>query len=307
MTASKEDFLAHQQKTDHKNAEQKKIEDLSKTRFTAVKTVSSVPKVPMADHHQVPMATIDGPAMNTSKRMDVPSAAIQYARPNIAGDGAESIRSNDVNQEARVAQPNAMNNAVQSIHSNTIAAPVPPNPFHRPASFADVQSVDARKYVARVSKIPWVATKKQVVGYFDGIRVANGCNGVHFIVPSYRSKQNDAFVEVATEQDYHKIQQFRKSNFVGMTYNNTQGIPRQSYFIFFCGRFLRLYFANLVCPGDMSEYRRIIEANDYPDCQRVLLIGNLPVNCSTKDVFECFQGSSPFFQESIYRLVSAYF
>lgn len=218
MVAAKEDFLAHQQRSDHKNAEQKKIDELSKVRLTAVKTIWPAASVPTAETHGT------GGAGLASNR----------ARPNVAGDGAESVRPSDTDPAARPVPPYAMGNETHSKPAQAVKSPpnpfqpaaaaVPPNPFQRSVDGFGGPQPDANKYVVRVGKLPWVATKRQVIELFDGIRVC----GVHFIVPNDRTVQNDAFVEVASVQDLQSIQQFRKTPSTNHIFRNVhvQGISQ---------------------------------------------------------------------------------
>lgn len=58
-------------------------------------------------------------------------------------------------------------------------------------------------YLVRANKIPWVATKEEIVEFFDDINILNGVNGIHFIVDKTKNSCNDAFIQLASEKDYH--------------------------------------------------------------------------------------------------------
>lgn len=57
-----------------------------------------------------------------------------------------------------------------------------------------------------VKGIPWTASKQKIVQFFlsNGIRILNGTNGIHFILISSITTNNQAFVQLATEIDCQK-------------------------------------------------------------------------------------------------------
>lgn len=69
---------------------------------------------------------------------------------------------------------------------------------HKPAS----------KYVVYVEKIHWITTKSELVALFAGIRILDGPRGIHFVVLNEVCQGNNAFVELASEQDYEEILAF---------------------------------------------------------------------------------------------------
>lgn len=89
------------------------------------------------------------------------------------------------------------------------------NEYHGMGLFVDpksvneaIQSVERMTRVVRVEQIPHtVKTKQQIVNLFSGIRIENGTKGIHFIIPNGRQYSNDAFIELATTDDFIRIQQ----------------------------------------------------------------------------------------------------
>lgn len=59
-------------------------------------------------------------------------------------------------------------------------------------------------HLVYVKGIPWTASKQKIVQFFssNGMKVLNGTNGIHFIVLNSVSKNNQAFIQLATAIDY---------------------------------------------------------------------------------------------------------
>lgn len=49
-----------------------------------------------------------------------------------------------------------------------------------------------------------------------------------------------------------------------------------------------------VAPANLDDYLEVIEADDYPNNQSVLMMTNLP-RLDNKDIFRFFNGTSPLF------------
>lgn len=69
---------------------------------------------------------------------------------------------------------------------------------HKPAS----------KCVVYVEKIHWITTKNELVTLFEGVRILDGPRSIHFVVLNDVGLANNAFIEVASEQDYQEILTF---------------------------------------------------------------------------------------------------
>lgn len=185
MPASKDDFVAHQHKNEHKLAERNELAKLSKYRTPPAAPDHSMPNlVPTSMPTQTPMPV----------PMPLPAPAPMASMPTI--DFIRSV----VNAE----QPKSF----QPTPNVTVAPSV----------------LTKHKFVVLVERIPWTATKQQVVAFFEGIQIVNGAFGINFIVPDERAKRNDAFVEVATYDDFQRIRRFELKSFANCAIGrNVQG------------------------------------------------------------------------------------
>lgn len=74
---------------------------------------------------------------------------------------------------------------------------------------------DTKSKVVRVDGFPWTTKKQEILHFFAGINIPNGANGIHFVVVNNRldHSSNDAYIEVASEEDLRKIKQYDKRPF----------------------------------------------------------------------------------------------
>lgn len=69
------------------------------------------------------------------------------------------------------------------------------------------------KYVVRCDGFPWTTTKREIVDFFSTVKILNGKKGVHFIVDDNSHSSNDAYIEVASEQDFQRIRKYDNVHF----------------------------------------------------------------------------------------------
>ncbi|XP_055315788.1 G-rich sequence factor 1-like [Sitodiplosis mosellana] len=119
-------------------------------------------------------------------------------------------------------------------------------------------------YLIRASKIPWVATKEEILDFFDDINILNGINGIHFIVDKTKNSCNDALIQLASEKDYRLAMNLKV---------------------------IRMGFSSVkISQANMIEFIFLISKSSYPAEQRALRLENLPPNCSTMEIKNYFNG-----------------
>lgn len=66
----------------------------------------------------------------------------------------------------------------------------------------------------RIRGLPWSATKKEIVQFFDGVHILNGENGVHLITLSGNKSRplGEAYIQLASEDDFKQAQNFHRQN-----------------------------------------------------------------------------------------------
>lgn len=82
-------------------------------------------------------------------------------------------------------------------------------------------------YLIRANKIPWVATKMEIIEFFNDIHILNGVNGIHFIVDKTKNRSNDAFIQLASEKDYQLAMNLKA---IRMGFSSVQS--KVNFFIF---------------------------------------------------------------------------
>lgn len=86
---------------------------------------------------------------------------------------------------------------------------------HEPVSILDDPNFDYDcTWLIRIRGLPWSATKKEIVQFFDGVNILNGENGVHLITLSGNKSRplGEAYIQLASEDDFNKAQNFHRQN-----------------------------------------------------------------------------------------------
>lgn len=196
MPASKEDFVAHQHKNEHKLAEQNHLAKFAKHQAPPAAPVKLEPSSP----NLVPAAMSVPRTASLPPQMSMALAAlIQPPKPAPMQSPALT--------PVRMAVP--MSTSVDLIRS-IVHTELNKSIHAAPSAIVAPSNLAERKYLVLVERIAWTATKKQVLTFFDGVRIVNGMMGINFIVPDERGKSNNAFVEVATYDDYERMRRFEQ-------------------------------------------------------------------------------------------------
>lgn len=200
MPASKEDFIAHQQKSEHKNAEHKKTIEMSKARLASMAPSPMTPSMNALSPMIPSLMSLSLSPMISSPMIRTPIAPPMIRTP--IGPPTmirpPTVRT-PINPPMPIQRPietgQTLPSQVRELFS-TINNVAPNNGTDRPAI--------ARKYVIRIDQIKWTATKQEIINCLGGVNVI--ASGVHFILHRTNiARQNDAFIELVNEKDYQQI------------------------------------------------------------------------------------------------------
>lgn len=69
-------------------------------------------------------------------------------------------------------------------------------------------------WLIRIRGLPWTASKREILDFFNGVNILNGENGVHLITLSDNKSRpmGEAYIQLASEQDFNKAQTFHRKN-----------------------------------------------------------------------------------------------
>lgn len=97
-----------------------------------------------------------------------------------------------------------------------------------------------------MEKIHWITTKSELAALFEDVTISKGPRGIHFVILNEAGLANNAFIEVASEQDYEAILAFncrpkiisgnyQVGRFIKGSLYFIQAISRVSMFVYFDG------------------------------------------------------------------------
>lgn len=69
-------------------------------------------------------------------------------------------------------------------------------------------------FLIRIRGLPFTTTKQEIAEFFEGINIINGEDGIHLASFGLHSTKplGEAYIELASEDDYEKAQNFHKKN-----------------------------------------------------------------------------------------------
>ena len=63
---------------------------------------------------------------------------------------------------------------------------------------------NSEEFVVRIRGLPWSATIEDVQKFFNGCRVKDGTDGIHFTYASDGRASGEAYIEFATLEDFNR-------------------------------------------------------------------------------------------------------
>lgn len=69
-------------------------------------------------------------------------------------------------------------------------------------------------FLIRIRGLPFTTTKQEIAEFFEGINIISGEDGIHLASFGLHSTKplGEAYIELASEDDYEKAQNFHKKN-----------------------------------------------------------------------------------------------
>ncbi|XP_031636300.1 uncharacterized protein LOC116349147 [Contarinia nasturtii] len=125
-------------------------------------------------------------------------------------------------------------------------------------------------WLIHVSGFPWVATKDEILAFFNDVSVLNGVDGIHFIINETKNKSNEAFIQLSSDKD---VQLAKKRKMI-------------------ISRCVMSNLLNISLQPSSTQFSQLLTKKTYPLEQRVLRIEQLPSNSSSDDIKQYFNGRS---------------
>lgn len=72
-----------------------------------------------------------------------------------------------------------------------------------------VQISQDTSWLIHVSGMPWMATKDEILEFFDDFKILNEVNGIHFIINETKNNQNEAFIQLVSEKDFQMAMNYK--------------------------------------------------------------------------------------------------
>lgn len=88
---------------------------------------------------------------------------------------------------------------------------VPPTITNHKAAASNRSNSDG-SFLIRIRGLPFTTTKQEILDFFEGINIVSGEDGIHLAAFGLHSTKplGEAYIELASEDDYEKAQDFHK-------------------------------------------------------------------------------------------------
>lgn len=158
-----------------------------------------------------------------------------------------------------------------------------------PAIFDDPNFDYDCTWLIRIRGLPWTATKKEIVQFFDNVNILNGENGVHLITLSGNKSRplGEAYIQLASENDFNKAQNFHRQT-MGSRYIESEYLSVSVLFAY-----INLIVSCSFCSvftAKFEDFKTILSKQLNLCHESVVRLRGLPWNATENDIADFFKG-----------------